>query len=143
MFKACWGWSLGVGWVLLPSFCLARLTCEGEYIYCRCQPVCLCVPATIFGSVFELFPWIVLLAAWGYLIYRWTLNAVLFFTNNDFANKAVTIENSRTRAIMPPPWTSQNLINDFWAQNLTPNTPPVKGTLSPSPLLPLTSHLPN
>ncbi|KFY13140.1 hypothetical protein V492_03463, partial [Pseudogymnoascus sp. VKM F-4246] len=29
---------------------------------------------------------------------------------------------------MPPPWTSQNLINDFWTQYLTPNTPPVKAS---------------
>ncbi|KFY52692.1 hypothetical protein V497_08457, partial [Pseudogymnoascus sp. VKM F-4516 (FW-969)] len=29
---------------------------------------------------------------------------------------------------MPPPWTSQNLINDFWTQHLTPNTPPVKAS---------------
>ncbi|KFZ08899.1 hypothetical protein V501_05788 [Pseudogymnoascus sp. VKM F-4519 (FW-2642)] len=29
---------------------------------------------------------------------------------------------------MPPPWTSQNLINDFWSQHLSPNTPPVKAS---------------
>ncbi|KAL5347457.1 hypothetical protein ACLOAV_007769 [Pseudogymnoascus australis] len=29
---------------------------------------------------------------------------------------------------MPPPWTSQNVINDFWTQHLTPNTPPVKAS---------------
>ncbi|OBT63200.1 hypothetical protein VE03_07754 [Pseudogymnoascus sp. 23342-1-I1] len=29
---------------------------------------------------------------------------------------------------MPPPWTSQNLINEFWSQHLTPNTPPVKAS---------------